>query len=197
MSKERMRLLLELNSAGNVTYMSRRQQITPDIKFTCDGMITKWIIGADWDISESLYPEVQIWRSSGNDMYQKINGTLIDVETGSEKRVYEYDNFPPIPFQAGDILGVFIPPDAGSKLKLRADSGYGHTNYYIPTADSDTVSPYDSIDLQQDAPQVSSSVYHPLVTVEIIGKHSLSLVQCHAFWASGSDPTGCPAVCLQ
>ena len=23
--------------------------------------------------------------------------------------VYEYTNFPPIPFQAGDILGAFIP----------------------------------------------------------------------------------------
>ena len=168
-----MRLLLQLDSVGSVTGIGKRQQISPDIRFTCDGMITKWIIGADWDISGSLYPELQIWRSSGNDMYQKINGTLVDVENGSIKRVYEYDNFPPIPFQAGDILGIFIPRDAGSKLRLRAESGYGHTNYYIPTADSDTVSPCDSIELQQDTPQVSSSVYHPLVTVEIIGKHSL------------------------
>ena len=172
MSEERMRLLLGLDRVGGIADLSRRQQITPDIRFTCDGMITKWIIGADWNISESLYPEVQIWRSSGNDMYRKINGTLIEVETESENQIYEYDNFPPIPFQAGDILGVFIPPDVGSKLRLRAESGYGPTNYYIPTTHSDTVSPYDSIDLQQDTPQVSSSVYHPLVTVEIIGKHS-------------------------
>ena len=166
-----MRLLLGLDSVGSVTDMSRRQQISPDIRFTCDGMITKWIIGVNWNISGSLYPELQIWRSSGNNKYQKINGTLIDIETENKEQVYEYDNFPPIPFQAGDILGVFIPPDVESKLRLSAESGHGHTNYYIPTADSDTVSPYDSIDLQQDTPQVSSSVYHPLVTVEI-SKHS-------------------------
>ena len=165
-----MRLLLGLDSVGNVTGTGKRQQITPDIRFTCDGMITKWIVGAGWITLESLYPELQIWRSSGNDMYQKINGTLIDVETESENRVYEYDNFPPIPFQAGDILGVFIPPDVESKLRLSAESGHGHTNYYIPTANFGTVSQYDSIDLQQDTPQVSSSVYHPLVTVEI-SKH--------------------------
>ena len=171
-----MRLLLGLDSVGDDIRTDRRQQITPDIRFTCDGMITKWIIGADWKISESLYPELQLWRSSGNNMYWKINGTLIEVETESENRIYEYNDFSPIPFQAGDSLGVFIPRGAQSNLRLRAESGYGPTNYYIPTADS-TVSPYDSIDLQQDTPQVSSSVYHPLVTVEIIGKHILQSVE--------------------
>ena len=167
-----MRLLLGLDSVGSaISGTGRRQQITPDIRFTCDGMITKWIVGADWNNGNSLYPELQIWRSSGNDMYQKINGTFIEVDTESGDRVYEYDDFAPIPFQAGDILGVFVPPNGDSKLRLRAESEPGPTNYYIHTDNSDTVSPYDSIDLQQDTPQVSSSVYHPLVTVEI-GKHS-------------------------
>ena len=165
-----MRLLLGLDSFGNVTYMSRRQQISPDIRFTCDGMITKWIVGGAWIKAKSLYPEVQIWRSSGNDTYQRINGTFIEVETESENRVYEYDNFPPIPFQAGDILGVFLPRGTESKLRPRAESEHGHTNYYVPIDAS--VSPYDSIDLQQVAPKVLSSVYYPLVTVEI-GKHSI------------------------
>jgi ephrin-B len=174
MSVERMRLLLGLDSVGGRINTQSRQQITPDIRFTCDGMITKWIVGADWANHKNLYPELQVWRSSGNGTYRKINGTLIDVDssTESKQRVYEYNNFPPIPFQAGDILGVFMPQSRDSKLKLRAEEGHGHTNYYIPTADSDTVSPYDSIDLQQlqDTPQVSSSVYHPLVTVEIVVK---------------------------
>ena len=171
-----MRLLLGLDSVGVDIRTDKRQQITPDIRFTCDGMITKWIIGARWNNDDNnLYPEVQIWRNSGNYTYQKINGTLIDVETENKNRVYEYDNFPPIPFQAGDILGVFLPRRGASKLRLSAETGYGHTNYYIPTADS--VSPYDNIDLQQDTPQVSSSVYHPLVTVEIIGKHILQSVE--------------------
>ena len=166
-----MRLLLGLDSAGRRTNTEKRQQIAPDIKFTCDGMITKWIVGADWDKNKNLYPELQIWRSSGNDMYQKINGTFIAVENKNNRKVYEYDDFAPIPVQAGDLLGVFIPKNGDSKLRLRAESEHGPTNYYIPTADSDAVSLYDSIDLQQDTPQVSSSVYHPLVTVEI-GKHS-------------------------
>ena len=165
MSLVRMQLLLGLIGSSAVT--DQRQQITPDIRFTCDGMITKWIVGAMWMNSGNLYPELQIWRNIENDMYRKINGTLIEVENENEDKVYEYNNFPPIPFQAGDILGVFLPKDGESKLKLRAEMGHGHTNYYIPTANSDTVSPYDSIDLEQVTPQVSSAKYHPLVTVEI------------------------------
>ena len=179
-----MRLLLGLDNVGGRMYTGRRQQITPDIRFTCDGMITKWIVGADWKISPwsnkyRYYPEVQIWRSSGNNMYQKINGTLIiiDVETESENRVYEYDNFPPIPFQAGDILGVFLPYYGASHLVLRAEGGYGHTNYYIQAAFDDKVSPYDSIDLEQVTPQVLSSVYHPLVTAEISKHNSCVYIQ--------------------
>ena len=162
-----MRLLLGLDSVGSNLSADRRQQITPDIRFTCDGMITKWIIGGVWRTTRTLYPEVQLWRNSGNDMYQKINGTLINVETENEEQVYEYDNFPPIPFQAGDILGVFIPNSGSTKLRLIAEHGHGRANHIIHTNESDTVSPYDSIDLQQVTPQVSSSVYHPLVTVEI------------------------------
>ena len=44
MSVERMRILLGWETVGSATNPDQRQQIIPDIKFTCDGMITKWII---------------------------------------------------------------------------------------------------------------------------------------------------------
>ena len=161
-----MKLILGLDTIGAVTNIERRQQITPDMRFTCDGMITKWIIGADWgnDNNGILFPELQIWRNSGDDEYLKINGTVININTERSDRVYEYP-VSPIPFQAGDILGVFIPRDDRSKIRLRAESGRGPINYYIPTNGTITTSPFSSIDIQQDV--VSSAVYHPLVSVEI------------------------------
>ena len=165
MSVERMRILLGLDTVGDVATTERRLQITPDMKFTCDGMITKWIIGAGWRNNDvNLYPELQVWRNSGNDIYQKINGTFITVQTRSEDQIYEYSNFPPIPFQSGDVLGVFIPRDSRSKLRLISEGGHGPTNYYITT---ESVSAYENIDLQHNTPQVLSAVYHALVTVEI------------------------------
>ena len=167
MSVERIRVLLGLDPVEGVATRDSRQQITPDMKFACDGIITKWIIGGQWTQhnNDILYPELQLWREIGNDTYQKINGTLITIETQSDDGVYEYDNFPPIPFQAGDILGVFAPRDEGSKLRLRYERRRGPTNYYLTT--DHTAATMSSIDLQQETPTISSAIYHPLITVEI------------------------------
>ena len=87
-----MKILLGLETVGNPVTTAQRQQITPAINFTCDGMITKWIIGADWRgqfSEESLYPELQVWRNIGNDVYLKINGTFINIGMEIENRIYE------------------------------------------------------------------------------------------------------------
>ena len=162
-----MTILLGLETVGSATNRHQRQEITPDMNFTCDGMITKWIVGANWDSSDSFYPELQVWRNIGNDVYQKINGTVLNIGAENLNRIYEYDNFSPIPFLAGDILGVFIPRARYSKLRLRVELDRGPLNYYISTEDMASVSPYDTIDLQQITPQVTTEIYHRLVTVEI------------------------------
>ena len=104
-----MKILLGLETVEKAVITAQRQQITPAITFTCDGMITKWIVGANLRGEESLYPELQVWRNIGNDVYHKKNGTFINIGTKISNRIYEYNNFSPIPFLAGDILGVFLP----------------------------------------------------------------------------------------
>ena len=168
-----MRLLLGLDSVRGRVNTQSRQQITPDIRFTCDGMITKWIVGADWREDEDFYPELQIWRNIGNDTYQRINGTFLEFADSSSNRIYEYDNFSPIPFQAGDILGVFIPRTSLSRLRLWSEDTNSPTNYYLATENSASESLHDMIDIQ-NTPMVMSGTYHPLVSVEI-GEASLSL----------------------
>ena len=162
MSVETMYTLVGLGEVGRLIGHNRRQQITPNITFTCDGWITKWIIGALWGSENMLFPELQIWRNDGNATYRKINGTFISVETSNASLIYEYSDFSPIPFQAGDILGAFVPK--GSKLKLRSEHDRSHLNYFNTTSDDATESPYDSIDLSGP---LSTATYHPLVSVEI------------------------------
>ena len=161
-----MRLLLGLDSVGGRINTQSRQQITPDIRFTCDGMITKWIVGADWQEIDNFYPQLQIWRNIGNDTYQKINGTFLEFADSSSNRIYEYDNFSPIPFRAGDILGVFIPRTFLSRLRLLSEDTNSPTNYYLTTDGSVSESPHDMIDIQ-NTPMVMLGTYHPLVSVEI------------------------------
>ena len=145
MSVERMRILLGLDTVNQRSFQTKRQQITPDIRFTCDGMITKWIIGA-YTAGGSFNPELQVWRNIRNDVYQKINGTFIDVTTSSQYAysVYEYSNFP---FQAGDILGVFIPGHISSNLALLSENTTSPTNYYLTTGSTVSESLYDMMDI--------------------------------------------------
>ena len=164
MSVERMRILLELDAVNQKISYPQRQQITPDMRFTCDGWITKWIIGARM-ASGSVYPEIQVWRNISN-IYQKINGTSIVIPDMSGSQRYEFNNFDPIAIQAGDILGVFLPPATSSRLTLLSENTTSPTNYYLTTNSTDSESPYDTIDLE-NTPSLMSQDYHLLVSVEI------------------------------
>ena len=160
-----MRYLLDLDTLPSLWITSQRQQISPEMRFTCDGMITKWIVGAEFDSRDNLYPELQIWRNTGDTKYEKINDTLIEFLTSSfsKKSIYEYEDFPPISVKSGDILGIFLPQDGDSRLRLRSESSGSPTQYYLPTVGA-TSSPHDEIDIQDNSVQIAA--YHPLVTVE-------------------------------
>ena len=161
-----MHIVLGLETFGYRASLAARQQIIPDINFTCDGLITKWIIGGSWPDRGNSYPELQVWRKVGNDVYLKINGTVIDITTQSSRRIYEYDNFSPIPVLAGDILGVFQPDIDISQLGLWSERDNGPLTYYLPTDDTATESPYNFIDVQAMF-SLSSQIHHPLVTVKM------------------------------
>ena len=163
-----MRIVLGLETVGDRRLFHSRQQITPDINFTCDGLITKWIIGAGWINRGNSYPELQVWRKVGNGIYHKMNGTVIDITTRSSTPIYEYENFSPIPVLAGDILGVFQPGNGISHLGLWSERDNGPFTYYLPTDDTITESPFSFIDLRSmSMSSLSSQIYHPLVTVEM------------------------------
>ena len=176
MSKERIIREL-LNPTGIAISTDSLQQITPDMRFTCDGVITKWIIGAEWSVNGDYNPELQLWRSYETGVYHKISGTYFRSNTPIPLGVYEYSDFSPIPFKAGDVLGVFIPEDQESRIRLRSENRPSPINYYIPTG-SATESLYNNIDIL-NMQQVSSVTYHPLVTVEAIRCKYYHLCKSH------------------
>ena len=172
MSVERIRLLLGVDHTSGIVYNSQRQQISPEIKITCNGLITKWIIGAEWTsgVSAYLYPELQVWRNVGNETYRKMNGTYVFFPFSARaNRIYEYTEFAPIPVESGDVLGIFIPPYSPSRLRLRFEND--HINnpkvYYRSTDSSATSSPYEELDRQNNDPSLRTSSYYPLVSLEI------------------------------
>ena len=132
-----MRLFLNLETVSNLVHPRQSQRLSHEMSFTCDGMITKWIFGADYIGNGNLNPELQIWRIIENETYKKINGTSIELPLTQDSRVfYEYDDFPPIPVKSGDILGVFIPHFDSSRLRLLFENTNTPSQYVVSTSNS-------------------------------------------------------------
>ena len=143
--------------------IEREQRLFPDITFTCNGSITKWIVGAgDIDRGERYNSEVQVWRKGERNEYDKIGSSLLIVnESTTHLNVHEYIPNPPLEFQEGDILGVFQPDNGDNLLQLYYQENTGPLNYF--TTYGNTVPSPVSFELNAPATQL----YYPLVSVVV------------------------------
>ena len=157
-----MRLLLDIDSVAGTEPIEGRQQITPYMRFTCDGVITSWIIGADWNRNNSLFPEFQVWRNVGNNTYQKIHGTVAELPTRTTTSVHVFNDFQPIPVMAGDVLGIFTSNK--SRLIPLSETTSSPINYYLPSGDSEESS-VDIFNAQSN--NIMVEPYRPLVSAVI------------------------------
>ena len=91
-----------------VTRNSRQtsQYIYPEMKFKCNGTITKWIYGGVQQRSGTMLPELQIWHQQGTDNYNKIGSSLVTADTSIGTNLYEFIPQIPLQFKEGDIFGV-------------------------------------------------------------------------------------------
>ena len=81
----------------------RQQRIIPGINFTCNGTLTKWIIGAQSTVTEATnpqYPQLQIWRRRwSSNTYDRTTFTNITALNATDDlNVYEYIPNPPLEF---------------------------------------------------------------------------------------------------
>ena len=139
-----------------------QQMIFPDITFTCEGDVVKWIMAGRWSNDRDQFPELQIWRLSQDTTYTKQSGTIITADNEEEDDIYEYTLTTPLPFQSGDILGILQPAGGDSKLQVRYDDD-GDSVYYHTDADVNN----DMFDISGDGVTTETDI--PLVTV-VIGK---------------------------
>ena len=135
---------VEAAATRSLVNRDEQQRIIPQINFTCDGAITKWIVDGRWDNSgmHDWYPDLQIWRVTGPNTFTKVGNTTLRIETGSrDMTYYEYSPPTPLSFQAGDVLGIFQPDMGKNCLRLYFQSGAGPQNYYERLDNNDIVEP--------------------------------------------------------
>ena len=145
-----------------------QQMIFPDIKFTCDGNIVKWIMAGKWNNDHDQFPELQIWRLfQGTTTYIRQSSTTLMADTRQDDDIYEYSLTTTLSFQSGDILGILQPERDDSRIQVTYD-GDGQSVYYDTHADENN----DIFEI--NGVDVFTQTDIPLVTV-IIGKYNSAL----------------------
>ena len=136
----------------------------PDILFSCNGSLTKWIYGGidHGNNPPNRLPELQIWRQLGPNNYNKTGSSLVNASTMIGTNLYEFIPQTPLQFQEGDIFGVYYPHERDSSINLYEQGGSGPINYRTGTVDNPLSA------LTQNDISVNGNDFL-LVTVEISG----------------------------
>ena len=167
---------LKVNINGVVS-RPRQQHLFPDIRFTCNGSITKWIVGAQTRTvgRPDELPSLQIWRREREtNLYTQVGSSRLDTSTSNSSVVVEYIPNPPLEFQEGDILGVYQPDTDQSKLVLYYQRSTGPTSYgHVGDA------PPTSMSLSNDLKFTKHD--YPLVNVEVMKKGIIIIITATEF----------------
>ena len=146
---------------NEVLTIQREQRLFPDITFTCNGSITKWIVGAGGDIDsgERHNSQIQLWRRGASNDYHRVGASILTLNQTSHPDVHEYTPNPPLEFQEGDILGVYQPNNDDNVLQLYYQEYTGPFNYLMTY--NTNPPPPSSLALVTPTTQL----YYPLVSV--------------------------------
>ena len=124
------------------TSHNERLTVFPSMNFSCNGNISRWIfVVRRWD-GANQYPQFQLWRPNGTDRYERVYESSTDsggFTTANDSRCTIAEDVPPapIPFQAGDVLGVYQPGNSEnsrlSVIHVDVPDDFGHVNFVEDT----------------------------------------------------------------
>ena len=171
LNEEALRIAVDVYGTDN-TYDVRthehQQRIIPGIHFTCTGMLTKWIIGAQRTLTQTTnHLQLQIWRQRRrtNHRYDRIDfSDLTDLNATDDLNVYEYTPNPPLQFQADDLLGLFLPRRTETQVVVYLQEDGGPQSYRRSNRNS-ALSSFTTSDRRV---RIDTDI--PLVVVEVSGK---------------------------
>ena len=126
----RERLAEEALLIGDFAYTYRQQTIIPDINFTMSGSVVRFTFAAQYRESATLYPELQVWRNMSGTFVKVGHTSNTEPVQTAYLNVYEYVLDAPLPVLAGDVLGIYQPPEDESRVHLTFLEATGPVNWY-------------------------------------------------------------------
>ena len=125
-SRDLLELLLVPSLSETQNEVNGRQFVFPNYSFSCAGLITSWSLGLAerrGNDERMNYPQLQIWRRRSGDLYDRIATTELTATAISPNQLYSVTIVPPLQFQSGDLLGMFLPEDEPDNGRLRVFFG--------------------------------------------------------------------------
>ena len=119
----------------NFMYMYDRQSIIPNTTFTRNGSVVRWIFAAQYRASATQYPKLQVWRENTAGTYVKVGSTgNMEPAQTAYLNVFEYVLDSPLQVLAGDVLGIYQPSSANSRIQLLFLENSSYVNWYTTAA---------------------------------------------------------------
>ena len=121
-----------------------RLRVLPSMNFSCSGTISSWTFVAlrQNDGGHNQYPRFHLWRPNGTERYERVYESSTDssrftTADNSGLTIAQYVPPAPIPFQAGDGLGVYQPDIDDRRLSvvhMSVPPGFGYANFIRGTS---------------------------------------------------------------
>ena len=137
-------------SSGNTVSgnkLDHELRVVLGLKFNCSGNITSLLLGGDVRTSVGNrveYPEVQIWRRSFIIFFTKQYSQTIELSSGnfSSDGLLRYNLTTPIPFENGNVFGVYHPLQNDSIVRLfYVNEPNAPVSEFINNSNIDTIIP--------------------------------------------------------
>ena len=124
-----------LYNSTEETGKKKEQRIFPSMNFSCSGSINKWtfVVMSRPDQVCDQYPRFELWtfnNATGNYTSVRESNITSTMSDQSEFTVEEYVPGTPVPFEAGDIFGVYQPQESCRLVHVDVPHGYGYDSYY-------------------------------------------------------------------
>ena len=161
------------SNRSDLHYREATQRIVPNMMFSCNGVILRLTLAALDRGEATTYPDIQLWRRVDETQWIRVGsiGRESAVSTTEYLNVHEYNPVPAVPFQSGDILGIYQPYTSASVFKIYLHGNTGPENYYIGSL----AQPKD--DFSTDGGLVGTEQRTPLVAVDISKSGQFLLAQ--------------------
>ena len=109
---------------NNLSTNENQVRIIPAVSFACNGTITKALFAAvteEETSASTTHPELQLWQTFSSLPWfynRRSRASLEGAMATDELNVYEKSFPQPMRFETGDVLGLYLPQEEFSPLKL-------------------------------------------------------------------------------